>query len=51
MCLIIQRAISHIPIIVMGESGVGKTALISFLVQVVFGHRILIFNIHAGIDE
>ena len=36
MCLIIQRAVSNIPIIVMGESGVGKTALIKFLVEVVF---------------
>jgi DNA-binding NtrC family response regulator len=32
MCLIVQRAVSHIPIIIMGESGVGKTALIRFLV-------------------
>lgn len=51
MCLIVQRAVSHIPIVIQGESGVGKTALISFLVQTVFGHRLQIFNIHAGVDE
>lgn len=51
MCLIIQRAVAHIPIIIMGESGVGKTALIKFLVEVVFQQRFLVFNIHAGIDE
>lgn len=51
MCLIIQRAVAHIPIIIMGESGVGKTALIKFLVEVVFRQRFLVFNIHAGIDE
>jgi midasin (ATPase involved in ribosome maturation) len=51
MCLIVQRAVSHIPIIIMGESGVGKTALIRFLVQVVFRHEFLVFNVHAGVDE
>lgn len=50
MCLIIQRAVAHIPIIIMGESGVGKTALIKFLVEVVFQQRFLVFNIHAGVD-
>ena len=50
MCLVVQRAVSNIPTIIMGESGVGKTALIKFLVEVVYGHTLLIFNIHAGID-
>ena len=50
MCLIIQRAVAHIPIIIMGESGVGKTALIKFLVEVVFQQRFLVFNVHAGVD-
>jgi midasin (ATPase involved in ribosome maturation) len=51
MCLIFQRALSNIPIIVMGESGVGKTALIQYLVEVVLNSKFLAFNIHAGIDE
>jgi midasin (ATPase involved in ribosome maturation) len=50
MCLIIQRATAHVPIVIMGESGVGKTALIRFLVEVVFEHKFLLFNVHAGID-
>jgi putative ribosome biogenesis GTPase RsgA len=33
MCLIILRAFSGVPSIIMGESGVGKTALIDFLVR------------------
>ena len=33
MCLIILRAFSGVPSIIMGESGVGKTALIDFLVK------------------
>lgn len=36
MCLIIHRSQSYIPCVIMGESGVGKTALIDFLVRVVF---------------
>jgi hypothetical protein len=35
----------------MGESGVGKTALICFLVEIVYKEKLLTFNIHAGIDE
>jgi putative ribosome biogenesis GTPase RsgA len=35
----------------MGESGVGKTALIDFLVRVVFEETLLIFSVHAGIHE
>jgi len=35
----------------MGESGVGKTALINFLVNTVLRHRLIVFNIHAGVDE
>jgi Cdc6-like AAA superfamily ATPase len=33
MCLIIYRAKSNVPCVIMGESGVGKTALIRFLVE------------------
>jgi len=33
MCLIILRAFGGVPTIIMGESGVGKTALIEFLVN------------------
>ena len=51
VCLIVQRSISHIPIVIMGESGVGKTALITFLVELIFEETLLCYNIHAGINE
>jgi predicted ATPase len=42
---------ANIPIIIMGETGVGKTALISYLVQNVFQDKLMLFNVHAGTDE
>lgn len=36
MCLIMLRSLCSAPIIIMGESGVGKTALIKFLVEVIY---------------
>ena len=51
MCLILQRAAALIPIVIMGESGVGKTALIKYLVKDVLEDHLNIINIHAGIDE
>lgn len=35
----------------MGETGVGKTALIRFLVEKIFRDRIMLLNIHAGTNE
>lgn len=49
MCLIIQRIRCGIPCIIEGESGVGKTALISFLSKNFFNDNLYIVNIHAGI--
>ena len=51
MCLIIQRALCRIPIVIMGESGVGKTALTTFLVEHVLEEELLCFNVHAGVNE
>lgn len=51
MCLIIQRFRSGIPCIIEGESGVGKTALISYLVKRIYGTRLIVCNIHAGVHE
>ena len=48
MCLIIQRMRANIPIIIMGETGVGKTALIDHLVKNVFLDELVQLNIHAG---
>jgi len=35
----------------MGESGVGKTALISFMIEVLYKEKLFIYNVHAGIHE
>ena len=51
MCLIVQRMRANIPIIIMGETGVGKTALIDHLVKNVFLDELIQFNIHAGTNE
>jgi midasin (ATPase involved in ribosome maturation) len=51
MCLIVQRMRANIPIIIMGETGVGKTALIRYLVNNVFKDKLMLFSIHAGINE
>ena len=50
MCLIIQRIRADIPIIIMGETGIGKTALIQFLVSIL-GDELETVNIHAGTNE
>lgn len=51
MCLIILRSLSRVPIIIMGESGVGKTSLIRFLVETVYKQQLIVKNVHAGIHE
>ena len=50
MALIIQRVRANIPVIVMGETGCGKTSLIRYLAKTceVPFH---VFNFHAGIQE
>lgn len=49
ICYIVQKAEGLLPIVIMGESGVGKTALIKFLVEEIFKEKIIICNVHAGI--
>lgn len=51
MCLIVLRMRASIPIIIMGETGVGKTALIRYLVENVFKDKLKLFDIHAGVSE
>lgn len=50
MCLIIQRMRSELPIVLMGESGVGKTALVKFLATSIFTDEFICFNVHAGVN-
>ena len=49
ICYIIQKSSSYVPIIIMGESGVGKTTLIRFVVEEIYEEKLLTFNVHAGI--
>ena len=48
MCVIYLRAISQVPVIIMGETGCGKTSLIRFFSQNILNDKLEIFNIHAG---
>jgi midasin (ATPase involved in ribosome maturation) len=48
LVLIYLRIRAKLPIILMGETGVGKTSLINFL-SVVIDAEMLVLNVHAGI--
>ena len=48
MALIYSRSISNIPIILMGETGCGKTSLINYLVNVVLQETIQSLSVTAG---
>lgn len=49
MCLIVQRMRLNIPIVIMGEAGIGKTALLRHTVKHLFEHEFAVFNINAGL--
>ena len=49
MALIYMRVIAKVPVVIMGETGCGKTSLIKFFAERVKKDEIAIFNIHAGI--
>ncbi|CAF3297892.1 unnamed protein product [Rotaria sp. Silwood2] len=49
MLLIYMRVQSGIPVLIMGETGCGKTSLIQFLCQKVLDEDLEIFRIHAGV--
>jgi len=49
MCIIYMRVQSKVPVIIMGETGCGKTSLIRFFSENIRNDKLRIFNIHAGI--
>ena len=49
ICLISQRMRLNIPIVIMGEAGIGKTALLRHVVKYLYNHELKIFNINAGL--
>lgn len=51
MCLLIQRIRARVPIVIMGETGVGKTSLVRFLAENVYSDAYLPINVHAGFNE
>ncbi|CAM5998751.1 unnamed protein product [Sphagnum balticum] len=51
MCLIVQRIKSKVPVVVMGETGVGKTALIAFLAENIYHDKLMRVNVNAGTTE
>ncbi|XP_048242688.1 uncharacterized protein LOC124148338 [Haliotis rufescens] len=50
MILIVMRIKAHIPVIIMGETGCGKTSLLRYLASVC-GIHFIAKNMHAGIEE
>ncbi|CAF0807414.1 unnamed protein product [Didymodactylos carnosus] len=51
MLLIYLRAQSGLPILIMGETGCGKTALITFLCQKILDDELEVLRIHAGLTS
>ncbi|CAF3907546.1 unnamed protein product, partial [Rotaria sp. Silwood2] len=51
MLLIYMRVESGIPVLIMGETGCGKTALIQFLCQKVLDDDLEVFRMHAGVQD
>ncbi|KAK3603844.1 hypothetical protein CHS0354_042851 [Potamilus streckersoni] len=50
MVLIMLRVQAHIPVIIMGETGCGKTSLVWYLSRIC-GISLKVISIHAGIEE
>jgi len=51
MLLIYLRIQSNLPVLIMGETGCGKTALIQCLCQKILDDHMEVFHIHAGINN
>ena len=49
--LIHNKLKSNLPVVIMGETGVGKTSLISYMALKLLNKKFLTFNIHAGVTQ
>ena len=49
--LLIQRMRAHVPIILIGETGCGKTSMIRYLIEHIKKEKLRILNIHSGITD
>jgi E3 ubiquitin-protein ligase RNF213 len=45
-----MRVKANLPIIIMGETGIGKTSLVRLLSNIT-DFKILIYNVHAGVSS
>ena len=46
-----MRVMAKIPVIIMGETGCGKTSLIKFFAEIVRKDELQTFNVHAGTKD
>jgi hypothetical protein len=51
MLSVFIRGMSGLPVVIMGETGCGKTSLVRFLTTRVLNHLVEIFCVHAGVKE
>lgn len=48
MMMVYLRAIAQQPVVIMGETGCGKTFLVRYFVRIVLKARLLLYSLHAG---
>jgi hypothetical protein len=48
MMFALYRIRCGLPVVVFGETGVGKTALFRFLIQTLLGHTLMVCNVNSG---
>jgi GTPase SAR1 family protein len=51
MCIIAYKMKVYIPIVIQGEAGIGKTALLRHLIEHVYQYKFISHAINAGITE
>ena len=51
MNVIYLRIQAKIPVVIMGETGCGKTYLINYFCKTIRNEELFVFNIHAGVTS